>query len=137
MALKIPQSLDLGRKGRVGFDILDVITPLGTIHTHIKHLHSWGHGWEDLIPSHNCRQRLRRPYSARQPRHCLQSLEVYPRGHGLCGHFCSTLKMLYEKQLQRIEPGLGVGEIPSKITWVTSCQPFKPFPWVEEIVHEH
>ncbi|KLJ10556.1 hypothetical protein EMPG_14063 [Blastomyces silverae] len=128
--IKISQSLDLGRKGMVGFDILDVVTPLGPIHTRIKHLHSWGHGWDDLIPAigvttifGNGFGDLIRPDN---PDTVCSHWKSVPTCMDYMATSVSTLKMLYEKRLQRVEPGLGIGEMTSKITWTSPCQPFKP-----------
>ncbi|PGG95740.1 hypothetical protein AJ79_09893 [Helicocarpus griseus UAMH5409] len=127
--IKIPQSLNR-RKAIVGFDILDVITPLGPIHTRIKHLHSWGHGWSDLIPSigvttifGNGFGDLIRPDS---PDTVCNHWKSVPTGMDYMTTSVSTLKMLYQKRLKRIEPGLDIGEMTSKITWTSPCQPFKP-----------
>ncbi|PGH07641.1 hypothetical protein GX51_01650 [Blastomyces parvus] len=128
--IKISQSLDLGRKSIVGFDILDVITPFGPIHTRIKHLPSRGHGWKDLIPSigvttifGNGFGDLIRPDN---PDTICSHWKSVPTGMDYMATSVSTLKMLYEKRLQRIEPALSIGDMTSKITWTSPCQPFKP-----------
>jgi hypothetical protein len=126
--IKISQTLD-PRRGIVGFDILDVITPLGPINTRIKHLDSWGHGWIDLIPSigvttifGNGFGDLIRP---NDPDTVCSHWKSVPTGMDYMAASVSTLKMLYEKRLQRIEPGLGIGEMTSKILWNSPCQPYK------------
>lgn len=126
--IKISQTLDL-RRAIVGFDVLDIITPLGPIDTRIKHLDSWGHGWIDLIPSigvttvfGNGFGNLIRPDD---PDTVCSHWRSVPRGMDYMTASVSTLRMLYEKRLQRIEPGLGIGEMTSKILWASPYQPFK------------
>ncbi|KIL85182.1 hypothetical protein FAVG1_11611 [Fusarium avenaceum] len=48
--IRISQTLNL-RRNITGFDILDVLTPLGPILPRIKYLDSWRYGWDDLINS--------------------------------------------------------------------------------------
>ena len=56
--VKIPQSLDI-RRTIVGFDFLDIIAPLGAVHSRLHHLGtsqlyqlgSLGAGWTDLVSS--------------------------------------------------------------------------------------
>ncbi|RSL51069.1 hypothetical protein CEP54_011613 [Fusarium duplospermum] len=48
--IRISQSLD-PRREIIGFDVLDVVTPLGPILPRVQHLKSWGHGWIDFMPS--------------------------------------------------------------------------------------
>ncbi|KAL3482183.1 hypothetical protein BJX99DRAFT_252899 [Aspergillus californicus] len=126
--IRISQTLNF-HKGIPGFDILDIVSPLGPIHTRIKHLSSLGPGWIDLIPS-------------------LEATTIFGNGFGdliqpndpsaVCGGWksiptdkeymtasVSTIKMLYQKRLHRSEPGLGLGELTSKIMWSAECNPFK------------
>lgn len=117
------------RKGVIGFDILDVIKPVGPISTRITHFDVWGHGWIDLIPSigvttifGNGFGDLIRPDDSNLV--CTQWKSV-PTGMDYMAASVSTVKMLYEKRLQRMEPGLAIGEVTSKILWMSPYGPFK------------
>lgn len=127
--IKISQTID-PRKSIVGFDILDVIKPPGPIGTRITHFESWGDGWIDLIPSigvttifGNGFGDLIRP---EDPNSACGHWRSVPTGMDYMASSVSTIKMLHEKRLQRSEPGLGIGEMTSKILWRSPCQPFDP-----------
>ncbi|KAL4909723.1 hypothetical protein BDW74DRAFT_173217 [Aspergillus multicolor] len=127
--IKISQSLN-PHKGIVGFDILDVINPLGPIHTRIKHLPSRTHGWTDFTQSTGVTTifgsgfgDLIRPTDLDAV--CSRWKSV-PTGLDYLATSVSTLNMLHEKRLQRLEPGLGLGEMTNKILWISpESQPFK------------
>ncbi|KAL4905923.1 hypothetical protein BDW74DRAFT_177618 [Aspergillus multicolor] len=126
--IRISQTLK-PQKGIAGFDVLDVISPLGPIHTRMKYPSSLGPGWVDFIPS-------------------LEAITIFGNGFGdliqpndlnavCCGWksipihkeyltaSVSTIKMLYEKRLLRNEPGLCLGELTGKIVWTSETNPFK------------
>ncbi|KAH6890692.1 hypothetical protein B0T10DRAFT_439881 [Thelonectria olida] len=126
--IRISQTLD-PRREIVGFDILDVITPLGPIHPRIKHLNSMGHGWVDLIPSIGITTIFGRGFGELirpdRPETVCTTWQSVPKGMDYMAASVSTLKMLYQKRLQRIEPGISGGEMTSKIVWTSPNHPFK------------
>lgn len=126
--IRILQKLDL-RRDMIGFDVLDVITPLGPIHPRIKYIDSWGPGWVDLITSigittifgHGFGDLIRPdPNEA-----VCQNWKYVPKGVEYLATSVSTLQMLYAKRLLRTEPGLSGGELTSKIEWNSHSHPFK------------
>jgi hypothetical protein len=126
--IAISQTIDT-RKSLVGFDILDVVKPLGPIGTRIMHFDSCGDGWVDLIPSIGVTTIFGNGFGdlilpADSNLVCSKWKSV-PTGVNYMAASVSTLKMLYEKRLQRMEPDLAIGEITSKILWMSPCQPFK------------
>ncbi|KAF7541960.1 hypothetical protein G7Z17_g11861 [Cylindrodendrum hubeiense] len=126
--IKISQTLDL-RRDIVGFDILDVLNPLGPIHPRIKRLDSWGHGWVDLIPSIGITTIFGRGFGdlirPDEPETICNNWKSVPEKQDYLVASVSTLQMLYEKRLLRIEPGLGKSEMTSKIVWTSPNHPFK------------
>lgn len=126
--IRISQTLDL-RRDIIGFDVLDVITPLGPIHPRIKHLDSWGHGWVDLIPSISITTIFGRGFGdlirPNQPDAVCKFWKPVPAGMDYMAASVSTLQMLYERRLLRIGPGLSGGEMTSKIVWTSPNHPFK------------
>jgi hypothetical protein len=126
--IRISQTLN-AHKGIFGFDIMDIVTPLGPIHTRIKHLDSWGSVWSDLIPSIGATTIFGNSFGdlicPNDPDAVCCRWRSVPTGMDYMATSVSTLKMLYEKRLLRIEPGLGMGEMTNKITWTSTIQPFK------------
>ncbi|KAI8664386.1 hypothetical protein NCS55_00947100 [Fusarium keratoplasticum] len=127
--IRISQSLD-PRREIVGFDVLDVVTPLGPILPRVQHLKSWGHGWIDFMPSigvttifGNGFGDLIRPD---QPLSLCQGWKSLPEGKDYMAASISTLRMLYEKRLLRMDPGLKEGEMVKKIVWASFSHPFRP-----------
>ncbi|RDW90034.1 uncharacterized protein DSM5745_01809 [Aspergillus mulundensis] len=127
--IKISQTLNTHR-GIVGFDILDVINPLGPIQTRMKILPSHTHGWIDFVQSTGVTTifgsgfgDLIRPTD---PDAVCARWKSVPMGMDYLATSVSTLNMLHEKRLQRLEPGLGLGEMTNKILWISpENQPFK------------
>jgi hypothetical protein len=126
--IKISQTIN-PRKSIVGFDVLDVIKPLGLIGTRIAHFDSWGDGWIDLISSigvttifGNGFGDLIRP---EDPNSACCHWKTVPTGMDYMASSVSTIKLLHEKRIRRSEPELGIGEVTSKILWKSPCQPFK------------
>ncbi|UPK92375.1 hypothetical protein LCI18_003310 [Fusarium solani-melongenae] len=127
--IRISQSLD-PRREIVGFDVLDAVTPLGPILPRVQHLKSWGHGWVDFMPLigvttifGNGFCDLIRPD---QPQSLCQSWKSLPEGKDYMAASISTLQMLYEKRLLRMDPGLKEGEMAKKIIWASFSHPFRP-----------
>ncbi|RSM20212.1 hypothetical protein CDV31_001009 [Fusarium ambrosium] len=127
--IRISQSLD-PRREIVGFDVLDVVTPLGPILPRVQHLKSWGHGWIDFMPSigvttifGNGFGDLIRPDL---PQNLCQGWKSLPEGKDYMAASISTLQMLYEKRLLRMDPGLKGGEMAKKIIWASFSHPFRP-----------
>ncbi|EXK28948.1 hypothetical protein FOMG_14802 [Fusarium oxysporum f. sp. melonis 26406] len=121
--IKISQTLD-PRRDVVGFDIVDIIDPSGPIYPRIQHLNSWGHGWIDLIPTIGITALFGRGFGdlirADEPDLICPSWRSVPVGKDYLAASISTMQMLHEKRLLRMEPGLIGGELTKKITWVTA-----------------
>ncbi|TXB96893.1 hypothetical protein FocTR4_00011439 [Fusarium oxysporum f. sp. cubense] len=121
--IKISQTLD-PRRDVVGFDIVDIIDPSVPIYPRIQHLNSWGHGWIDLIPTIGITALFGRGFGdligADEPDLICPSWRSVPAGKDYLAASISTMQMLHEKRLLRMEPGLIGGELTKKITWVTA-----------------
>lgn len=137
--IRISQSLD-PRREIVGFDVLDVVTPLGPILPRVQHLKSWGHGWIDFMPSvgittifGNGFGDLIRPD---QPQSLCQDWKSLPEGKDYMAASISTLQMLYEKRLLRMDPGLKQGEMAKKIVWASFSHPFRPCNCLTECINK-
>ncbi|KAF5968826.1 hypothetical protein FBULB1_10542 [Fusarium bulbicola] len=121
--IKISQTLD-PRRDVVGFDIVDIIDPTVHIYTRIQHLNSWGHGWIDLIPTIGITALFGRGFGdlirADEPDLICPSWRSVPVGKDYLASSISTMQMLHEKRLLRMEPGLVGGELTKKITWVAA-----------------
>ncbi|KAG7426624.1 Vegetative incompatibility protein HET-E-1 [Fusarium oxysporum f. sp. raphani] len=121
--IKISQALD-PRRDVVGFDIVDIIDPSVPIYPRIQHLNSWGHGWIDLIPTIGITALFGRGFGdlirADEPDLICPSWRSVPVGKDYLAASISTMQMLHEKRLLRMEPGLIGGELTKKITWVTA-----------------
>ncbi|KAL2679085.1 hypothetical protein Neosp_009843 [[Neocosmospora] mangrovei] len=137
--IRISQSLD-PRREIVGFDVLDVVTPLGPILPRVQHLKSWGHGWIDFMPSvgvttifGNGFGDLIRPD---QPQSLCQGWKSLPEGKDYMAASISTLQMLYEKRLLRMDPGLKQGEMAKKIVWASFSHPFRPCNCLTECINK-
>ncbi|KAF5644346.1 hypothetical protein F25303_5944 [Fusarium sp. NRRL 25303] len=121
--IKISQTLD-PRRDVVGFDIVDVIDPSVPIYPRIQHVNSWGHGWIDLIPTIGITTLFGRGFGdlirADEPDLICPSWRSVPVGKDYLAASISTMQMLHEKRLLRMEPGLIGGELTKKITWVAA-----------------
>ncbi|KAH7268553.1 hypothetical protein B0J15DRAFT_523130 [Fusarium solani] len=137
--IRISQSLD-PRREIVGFDVLDVVTPLGPILPRVQYLKSWGHGWIDFMPSigvttifGNGFGDLIRPD---QPQSLCQGWKSLPKGKDYMAASISTLQMLYEKRILRMDPGLKEGEMAKKIVWASFSHPFRPCNCLTECINK-
>ncbi|KAF5636038.1 hypothetical protein F52700_5352 [Fusarium sp. NRRL 52700] len=121
--IKISQTLD-PRRDVVGFDIVDVIDPAVPIYPRIQHLNSWGHGWIDLIPTIGITALFGRGFGdlirTDEPDLICPSWRSVPVGKDYLAASISTMQMLHEKRLLRMEPSLIGGELTKKITWVAA-----------------
>ncbi|CVL04069.1 uncharacterized protein FMAN_14837 [Fusarium mangiferae] len=121
--IKISQTLD-PRRDVVGFDIVDVIDPSVPIYPRIQHVNSWGHGWIDLIPTIGITTLFGRGFGdlirADEPDLICPSWRSVSVGKDYLAASISTMQMLHEKRLLRMEPGLIGGELTKKITWVAA-----------------
>lgn len=127
--IRISQTLNL-RRNITGFDILDVLTPLGPILPRIKYLDSWRYGWDDLINSIGVTTIFGSGFGSLirpdDPEAACKSWKFVPEGMDYMTASVSTLQMLYERRLLRMDPGLAVGHMTSKIVWSSPCHPFSP-----------
>jgi hypothetical protein len=129
--IKIPHTLKTGRSV-VGFDLLDVVTPLGPIDTRIKYLKSSGTGWADLLPAIGATvifgSGLGDLIVPKEPGKVCGSWGILPKHQDYMAVSVSTLKMIWEERLQRLEPNLEKGQITSKIRWIAPQHPFLTCP---------
>ncbi|KAF4443145.1 hypothetical protein F53441_11544 [Fusarium austroafricanum] len=121
--IKISQTLDL-RRDIIGFDIVDIIDPLVPIYPRVQHINPWGRGWVDLIPIIGITTIFGRAFGdlirADEPDGLCPSWRSVPVGKDYLATSVSTMQMLHEKRLLRMEPGLVGGEITKKITWAAA-----------------
>ncbi|KAF5691877.1 hypothetical protein FDENT_3245 [Fusarium denticulatum] len=121
--IRISQTLD-PRRDIVGFDIIDIIDPSVPIYPRIQHLSAWGHGWNDLIPTVGITTIFGRNFGdlirSDKPNDICPNWRTVPAGKDYLAASISTMQMLHEKRLLRMEPGLVGGELTKKITWVAS-----------------
>ncbi|KAF4960108.1 hypothetical protein FGADI_1126 [Fusarium gaditjirri] len=121
--IKISQSFD-PRRDVVGFDIIDIIDPSVPIYPRIQHLNSWGNGWNDLIPTIGITTIFGRNFGdlirSDEPNDICPNWRSVPAGKDYLAASVSTMQMLHEKRLLRMEPGLVGGELTKKITWLAS-----------------
>ncbi|KAF5701879.1 hypothetical protein FMUND_13712 [Fusarium mundagurra] len=121
--IRISQTLD-PRRDIVGFDIADIIDPTVPIYPRIQHLNAWGHGWNDLIPTIGITTIFGRNFGdlirSDTPNDICPNWICVPAGKDYLAASVSTMQMLHEKRLLRLESGLVGGELTKKITWVAS-----------------
>jgi hypothetical protein len=111
-----------------GFDILDVISPIGHIHPRIQHLKSWGPGWRELTSSVGITTIFSRGFGELirpENQDICRNWASMPAGLDYLSASVSTLKMLREHHLTRIWPDLCVNELTDKIAWSSLSEPFK------------
>ncbi|KAH7071152.1 hypothetical protein BKA63DRAFT_517433 [Paraphoma chrysanthemicola] len=120
------------RKFVTGYDVLDVIEPLEPVSMRIAHFETWGDGWMDLLPSINASVFFGEGFgeliqAASRSSMCPHWQSV-PSGKDYMCASLSTLKMLHEKRLRRAGSTAIAGELTNKLTWMSTCHPFKTCP---------
>lgn len=121
--IRLSQTLDL-RRHIAGFDILDVISPLGPVHPRIQRVGSRGPWWGDLVATMGMTtifgsgwEDLIRP---EDPAQAYRNWASVPTGLDYIAVSVSTLKILYKQRAKRMDPDLGTGELTRKIVWMSS-----------------
>ncbi|KAF2820292.1 hypothetical protein CC86DRAFT_119277 [Ophiobolus disseminans] len=122
-----PQTFDR-RKGNLGFDILDILTPRGPISSRTARFDTWGDGWIDFLPAigvvsifGNGFGDLIRPMD---PKAVCVEWQTIPKGSDFLIASISTLRLLHEVQLQRLIPDLRIGQLTDKLSWSSPHPPF-------------
>lgn len=126
--IRISQTADF-RHNILGFDVQDIISSAKTIHARIKHIESRGHGWVDVIPSIGATTIFGRGFGnlirPEEPLQLCSQWRTMPINEDYMAASVSTLKMLYQQRLLRMEPDLGPGEMTTKIVWTSLNPPFQ------------
>ncbi|KAH6976285.1 hypothetical protein BKA56DRAFT_488826 [Ilyonectria sp. MPI-CAGE-AT-0026] len=134
--VRIPQTLD-PRRSITGFDILDVISPLGPVHARMQNINAWGPGWRDLLPAVGITAIFGNGFGnlicPGDPSSVCSKWKCVPTGSDYLAASVSTLQMLHERRLTRMEPGLGVGELTKKVVWLSSSDPLRACQCVETL----
>ena len=123
----IPQALSFDAyRSVVGFDILDIINPMGAILPRIQSLHTAGHGWKDLVPAMGITTIFGSDFGElicpEKPSTVCPKWRTVPTGLDYLAASMSTMKMLHERRMKRMWPNLGLGEITEKIMWLSTDQ---------------
>ncbi|KAL4876176.1 hypothetical protein BJY04DRAFT_223261 [Aspergillus karnatakaensis] len=126
--IRVPQTWKLKRRVS-GFDVLDILRPVGPIGTRVMTLETPSRTWLDFTQALETTVIFGSGFgdliTPKDPSTICQSWQTVPQGRGYMAVSISTLNMLYEKRLQRIYPLLNTGELTDKILWVSPCHPFK------------
>ncbi|KAF7550856.1 hypothetical protein G7Z17_g5427 [Cylindrodendrum hubeiense] len=126
--IHIQQTLDL-RHNIVGFDVMDIITPLGPIHPRIRYLSFRGQGWVDLISSIGTTTIFGRGFGdlirPEQSESVCEKWKSVPSGEDYIATSVSTMQMLYERHFLRMDPDLSGGDVTGKTVWASHNHPFK------------
>lgn len=126
--IKIRQTMDR-HKCISGFDILDLLKPLGPIGTRVAPLSRTGGGWADLFPATGTTTIFGRGFGELiRPNDNTQictEWKTVPTGLDIMAATTSTLKMIYEKRLRRNSPNLREGELTDNLLWSSSSDPLK------------
>ncbi|KEY74521.1 hypothetical protein S7711_08505 [Stachybotrys chartarum IBT 7711] len=126
--ISLPQSLNF-HHSIAGFDILDVISPLGPIVPCSQNLETSGRGWKDLVSAIGVTTIFGRGFGnlirPNDSSPICDNWTSVPIGQDYMAASVSTLKMLYERRMCRLWPGLRIGELTSKIMWL-SALPHRP-----------
>ncbi|KAH7134548.1 hypothetical protein B0J13DRAFT_641074 [Dactylonectria estremocensis] len=134
--IRIPQTLD-PQRSVTGFDILDVISPLGPVRTRMQHIETWGPGWRGLLPAVGIttifRNGFRNLICPNDPSSVCSKWKCVLTGSDCLATSVLTLQMLHERRLTRMEPGLGVGELTKKVVWLSSSDPLRACQCVETL----
>lgn len=128
--IKIPQSFK-GRPSIIGFDILDVVAPLGPSHTRVKYSSKASGQWSDIFTTMGATvifgNNLGNLLVPVGPSPVCQSLKAVPNGKDYLAVSASTLNMLWEKRLRRLEPDLDPsnGQLIKGHVWASINDPLK------------
>lgn len=127
--LVIPQAFDTQRTV-VGFDTLDILNPLGPILPRIQQLNASGYGWRDLVSAMGITTIFGSDFGdlirPGEPSSVCPNWRSLPSGSDYLAASHSTLKMLHERRLTRMWPGLAIGEVTEKIIWLSATQLSEP-----------
>jgi len=127
--IKISQTLDR-RRDITGFDVLDIISPLHPVQPRaMKDPGFWDQSWTELLPLAkittifgNGFGELIKPHD--EDKIC-QNWKSVPTEMDYLAASVTTIKLLYERHLRRIEPNLDVGEMSRNIMWSSPGSPFQ------------
>jgi predicted house-cleaning NTP pyrophosphatase (Maf/HAM1 superfamily) len=141
--MKTLQTVDR-RKFITGYDILDIIDPLDSVSSRIFRFNTWGDGWMDLLPAINATTVFGQGFGDLLRPKCTASIckhwkSVPTRQDYMCVSV-STMKMLHEKRLQRLESPPKAGQLTRNLLWKSACQPFETCPCAlgnSMVAHEH
>jgi hypothetical protein len=126
---KISQTWD-PRRDIVGFEVMDIIGPSGPIYSRVQRINSWGHGWTDLAPSIGLTTIFGRGFGdlirADEPGELCPNWRLVPSGQDFLVASVSTIQMLYEKRLLKLEPGRSEDEIAKRVTIVAAKETSNP-----------
>jgi hypothetical protein len=125
--IRIAQTLDR-RKAISGFDTHDILRTLGPFGSRVKRFDSgadaielvssmgaltiFGSGFGNLI----------RPDQQNQT---CTAWKAIPIGKEFLAVSVSTMRMIYEERLRKLYPTLTAGQMTDKLSWISSCHPFK------------
>jgi hypothetical protein len=120
--IKITQRVDR-RKSVSGFDVLDVIKPLGPVGSRVKTFDSWGDGWPDFLPIIGALTLFGKGFGDLiRPDGSAPSCPAWtqvPTGEDYMASSVSTLKYIYEERLPRLHSGQGSSQMAAKLLWVS------------------
>ncbi|KAM0214176.1 hypothetical protein ACHAQI_003800 [Fusarium lateritium] len=126
---RISQTWD-PRRDIIGFEVMDLIGPSGPIYPRVQRINSWGHGWTDLVPSIGLTTIFGRGFGdlirADEPGELCPNWRFVPSGKDFLVASVSTIQMLYEKRLLKLEPGRSEDEIARRVTIVAAKEAANP-----------
>lgn len=126
---KISQTWD-PRRDIIGFEIMDIIGPSGPIYSRVQRINSWGHGWTGLVPSIGLTTIFGRGFGdlirADEPGELCPKWRLVPSGKDFLVASVSTIQMIFEKRLLKLEPGRSEDEIAKRVTIVAAKETSNP-----------
>ncbi|KAF4997486.1 hypothetical protein FGRMN_3850 [Fusarium graminum] len=126
---KMSQTWD-PRRDVIGFEVVDITGPSGPIYPRVQRINSWGHGWTDLVPSIGLTTIFGRGFGdlirADNPEELCPKWRLIPSGKDFLAASVSTLQMLFEKRLLKLEPGRSEDEIAKRVNIVTVKESSNP-----------
>ncbi|KAM0351145.1 hypothetical protein ACHAPU_002929 [Fusarium lateritium] len=126
---KVSQTWD-PRRDIIGFELMDITGPSGPIYPRVQRINSWGHGWTDLVPSIGLTAIFGRGFGdlirADNPQDLCPKWRLMPIGKDFMAASVSTLQMLFEKRLLKLEPGRSEDEIAKRVTIVAVKESSNP-----------